>query len=516
MGITSATGMRIRHPALLSCAVAVFFCGSAACQAGSDTLAGLQARLDGLLNQPRFAQAQWGVKVVSLATGKTVYEHDADKLMKPASNAKLYTASLALDRLGPDFRICTSFYAAAKPDDGGTIHGDLLVYGRGDPSFAARFNDGDHSASLQPVINALTAAGIKRIEGDLVGDDSFFRGPPFGADWTWEDLQNYWGAPVSALSIEDNAIDLVFKPGKAVAEPCQIVTGPETTFLTFSNRTQTTTAGTRGHIQIYRPVGENIVYVWGQVPLDSKGITDAVSVPNPALWFVTLLKAALEQHGITVTGGVRSAGWLEREAAPLDLSKLVEVASVKSPPLAEIVKNTLKPSQNQYAQLLLLQVGVNRKNSDETGPHYAEAEGLAEMRKFLGEAGIPRGMVLLQDGSGLSRSALVTPGASVQLLVYMARHRYRNDFINALPVAGVDGTLRTRFKGTAAAGNLRAKTGSLENVDTLSGYLTSKGNDRLAFSIMLNNYRAAGLYASGRAEIDALAGMLADFDGKIP
>jgi D-alanyl-D-alanine carboxypeptidase/D-alanyl-D-alanine-endopeptidase (penicillin-binding protein 4) len=161
-------------------------------------------------------------------------------------------------------------------------------------------------------------------------------------------------------------------------------------------------------------------------------------------------------------------------------------------------------------------VGVKTENGGDGEGRYAENMGLAEMRKFLAEAGIKRGMVLLEEGSGLSRGALVTPAASVQLLTYMAHHRYAGAFSNALPIAGVDGTLRNRFKGTAAAGNLRAKTGSLGHVDTLSGYLTTKGNDKLVFSIMLNNYNAPGRHADGRAEIDALAEMLVDFYGKIP
>jgi D-alanyl-D-alanine carboxypeptidase/D-alanyl-D-alanine-endopeptidase (penicillin-binding protein 4) len=275
-------------------------------------------------------------------------------------------------------------------------------------------------------------------------------------------------------------------------------------------------AGGRGHIQIYRPVGETVAYAWGEVPLDSKGVEDSVSVPNPALWFVTLLKQNLARHGITVTGGVRAAGWLERETAPLDLSKLVEVAAVSSRPLSEIVKNTLKPSQNQYAQLLLLQVGAKAENKPGVEKRDTEEEGLSEMRRFLAEAGVKRGMALLEEGSGLSRGALVTPSASVQLLTFMSRHRCRDVFYNALPIGGVDGTLRNRFKGTAAAGNVHAKTGSLGHVDTLSGYLTTKGNDKLVFSIMLNNYQSAGRHADGRGEIDTLVGMLADFTGKLP
>jgi serine-type D-Ala-D-Ala carboxypeptidase/endopeptidase (penicillin-binding protein 4) len=152
------------------------------------------------LDEPRFAQAQWGVKVVSLDSGQILFERNADKLLKPASNAKLYTAALALDRLGPDYRIKTSFYAAAKPDAEGVIHGDLLVYGRGDPSFSARFNGGDYKKALQPAIDALLAAGVKKIDGGIVGDESYFRGAPFGTDWTWDDLQEYYGAPASALT----------------------------------------------------------------------------------------------------------------------------------------------------------------------------------------------------------------------------------------------------------------------------------------------------------------------------
>lgn len=507
--------MRTRYPAFVFAATVVLFYSSLSLRAVNELLPALQASLNDFVNQPQFAQAQWGVKVVALSSGKTVFEHNADKLMKPASNAKMYTASLALNRLGPDYRIRTSFYARAKPDASGTIHGDLIVYGRGDPSFASRFNNGDYKKSLQPVIAALKAAGIKRVEGGLVGDESYFHGPPYGSEWTWDDLQNYYGAPVSALTIEDNVADLTFKPGKAVGQPCQIITQPQTTFLTFSNRTHTTAAGTSSGIDLYRPLGENVVYVSGTVSLDSKGVVDSVSVANPALWFVTLLKTAMEQHGITVTGGVESKNWLDREAAPLDLSGLVEVASVQSRPLSEIVKNTLKPSQNQYAQLLLLQVGAKAENGDDDGRD-TERKGLSEMRKFLREAGVKPGMALLEEGSGLSRGALVTPSASVQLLTYMAENKYHDIFYDGLPIAGVDGTLRHRFKGTAAAGNLRAKTGSLGHVDTLSGYLTTKGGDNLVFSIMLNNYSSPGRHADGRAEIDTLVGLLVNFDSKIP
>jgi len=221
-----------------------------------DTLAALQARLRAHITQPRFAAAQWGAKIVSLDSGKTLFDHNAGKLFKPASNAKLFTGALALDRLGPGYRIKTSFYAVAKPDPNGVLHGDLIVYGRGDPSFAARFNGRNYGKSLEPLVAALAGAAVRQVEGDLIGDDSHFRGPPFGSSWTRDDLQNDCGAEVSALTQEDNVVDLVFKPGPHLGAPCLILTKPQTTLLTFINRTRTADQG-KPRISIYRPIGDS-------------------------------------------------------------------------------------------------------------------------------------------------------------------------------------------------------------------------------------------------------------------
>jgi D-alanyl-D-alanine carboxypeptidase/D-alanyl-D-alanine-endopeptidase (penicillin-binding protein 4) len=235
--------------------------------------------------------------------------------------------------------------------------------------------------------------------------------------------------------------------------------------------------------------------------LDSAGEPDSVSVAEPALWFVTMLKEALAAQGVTITGSVREMTWLDRETAPVDHSKMTEVAFVESRPLSEIVKNTLKPSENLYAQLLLLQVGTTHPQKIDFG---TEEAGLHELRFFLKQAGIDEDTVFLQEGSGLSRAALVTPSATVKLLTFMSRHQFREAFLDALPIAGVDGTLRNRFKGTRATGNVHAKTGSLGFVDTLSGFCTNSANERLVFSIMLNNYRESGAEHNGRAEIDKL------------
>jgi serine-type D-Ala-D-Ala carboxypeptidase/endopeptidase (penicillin-binding protein 4) len=495
---------------LFWCAALALHSAGAVGQTLPDTLPALQSRLAAIMDEPRFAQAQWGVKVIALDNGQTLFERNAEKLLKPASNAKLYTAALALDHLGPDYRIKTSFYAAAQPDADGVLHGDLLIYGRGDPSFSARFNGGVYAKALQPALEALLTAGVKKIDGGIVGDESYFRGPPFGSGWTWDDLQEYYGAPASALSLQDNVVDLLFKAGRAVGDPCEIVTLPETSILTFSNRTETRASakGARASISLYRPVEESVVYAWGGVPLGTSRSNESISVPKPAVWFATMLKDGLARRGVTTTGNVREENWLTREASPIAWSNLVEIASVPSRPLSEIVKQTLKPSENLYAQLLLLQVGAASTGSTNGD---TERAGSMEAQKFLGSFGITHKMAQLEEGSGLSRGCLVTPGATVQLLSFMDRHKDRDVFIDALPIAGVDGTLRNRFKGTAAAGHLRAKTGSLGGVDTLSGYVTTAGQEKLAFSIMLNNYRDE---TDARATIDAIALQLTEFTGR--
>ncbi len=472
------------------------------------TLALLRSNLMARVEHPRLAAAQLGVKIVSLDTGALVFEHHAGKLLKPASNAKLYTGALALDRLGPQFRIRTSCYAAAKPDADGTLTGDLTVYGRGDFSTAARFNGGDFSKSLAPLVGALAAAGVKRVTGDLVGDESFFRGPPYGSAWTWDDLNYYYGAEVSALTLEENVVDLVFKPALAPGQPVSFTIRPATDFLQLINRTTTVTNGGRRSLELYRPLGQGAVYVHGSLPVGDREWTDSMTVPRPALWFLTQLRAALAQRGITVAGQLRTRDWLAAEAAPVDYAKQVEIAFTESRPASELVEKMMKPSQNLYAQLLLLQVGARTQKPGQT----TEDAGLAELNKFLAEAGMKRGEALLEEGSGLSRGALVTPNATVQLLRHMDKHPAGAAYYSTLPIAGVDGTLKSRFTGTTAARNVHAKTGSLRYVSSLSGHVTTAAKERLVFSFMLNAYTSTAV--SGREVIDELAVLLANFSGK--
>ena len=521
--------------------------------ADPETLSSLRERIAAHLGQPKFAPAAWGVKIVSLDTGKTIFEHNPQKYFNPASNAKLYTAALALERLGADHRIKTSLYSMSRPEASGTLKGDLIVYGRGDPTMAARLNGGDYFKGLDPLVTQFVNAGVRRIEGDLIGDESYFAGPPFGAGWEWDDLQAYYGAEVSSLTVNDNSVDLFVKPADRAGIPCRITTGPAPSFVTVMNRTQTAPKGAESRIAVYRPVGENIIYVSGRLPIDSAGYYGAIAVHNPAGLFVSLLKEALGRRGIVVNGRTRVIDWKYREVTPVDFSKLIELGSVESMPLGDIVRETLKPSQNLWAQLLLLQVGETSRfgitagsiiangsangsvkpaefpvpaqsANDSRAARTSEELGVEALNDLLSTAGVKKGDVLLEEGSGLSRRDVITPEATVVLLTYMSKSRWTDVYRNALPIAGVDGTLQNRMKGTAAAGNVRAKTGTLRYVYTLSGYVTTAAGERLAFSIMLNNYNAERSDASAvqargastptRDDMDAIAIMLAGFTGR--
>lgn len=497
------------------------------------TLTELQRRLTEHITNPRFATATWGVKVVSLDSGQTLFEQNAGKLFSPASNCKLYTMALALDQLGGDYRIKTSLYANTKPDRRGVLKSDLIIYGRGDPTINARLSGGDIFRALEPLVAALTNAGVRHIRGDLVGDESFFRGPPYGAGWAWDDLNDYYGAEISALTINDNTLRLSVRPGSTGGAPCQLTLSPATSYLILSNRTQTVAAGGKREVNFQRPLGQNVIYVTGQMPLDDTNYTDEVTMTNPAGLFVTFFKEALARHGIRVDGKTRTVNGLNPPAKPFDTGRLVELGSVNSLPMRDIVREVQKPSQNLYTDLVLAHLGAREQerralirreatvtaiiHGDDPAPgarETSEETGIRELEKFLAKAGVPPGEVRFEEGSGLSRNNLATPNATLALLKFMTHHAEANAYLNALPIAGVDGTLRNRMKNTPGAGNVRAKTGTLRWANSLSGHVTTAAGERLIFCVMLNRYAAPDAEHSSRAEVDRMAVILAEFAGR--
>ena len=476
------------------------------------TVSELQTRISQILAKPELASAIVGIKVASLDTGRVLFEENAAKLLRPASNMKIYTVATALDRLTPDYRFSTSVFAATRPDAAGVVHGDLRIYGRGDPSFAARFNNGDYLKAIDDLAARIVAAGVKRVEGDLVGDETYFVGPKYGSGWEWEDLTWYYGAEVTPLTINDNALDLFIKPGAAVGQAAVITTGPPDPLLTIVNQVTTSAKGLRRDISIHRGLGENTITITGNIALDDRGYTGGIGISHPALLFVYLLRGSLAQKGVVVTGKSRVTG--ENVFPSASSAAEQEIGSVQSPPLSIIAAQTLKPSQNLYTELILRTLGkLTPVPSATPVPNQtSEQLGLEAVKLFLKTTGIRPDSLVLDDGSGLSRGDMVTAEASVQLLTFMSKHRYAGVFRDALPIAGVDGTLRNRLKGTPAENNLRAKTGSLSSASSLAGYVTTAAGEKLAFAIMVNNYPRD---VDPRAAcIDPIAVLLASFSGK--
>lgn len=486
----------------------LLFCVSSAVAQPPKTLPELQARIKEVLAKPELSSAMVGIKVVSLDNGRVLFEENATKLLRPASNMKLYTVAAALDRLSPDYRFSTSVYANTRPDAAGVVHGNLTIYGRGDPSIAARFNNGDYFKGIDDLAARIVAAGVKRVEGDIVGDESYFVGPKYGSGWNWEDLTWYYGAEITPLTANDNALDLFIKPGTAIGQPALITTGPPDPLLAIVNKVTTSAKGSKREFSIHRGLGENTITITGSIPLEDRGYTGAIGISHPGLLFVYMLRSSLAQKGVTITGASRIDG------SSIALEN--EIATLQSPPFSVVAAQTLKPSQNLYTELILRTLGkVAPPPPPSTTSNLTQTSdelGLEAVKTFLKTVGLRPEALVLDDGSGLSRNDMITAEASVQLLTFMSKHRYATVFRDALPIGGVDGTLRNRFKGTPAENNVRAKTGSLSSAASLGGYMTTAGGEKLAFSIMVNNYPRD--FDPRSSCIDPIAILLASFAGK--
>jgi serine-type D-Ala-D-Ala carboxypeptidase/endopeptidase (penicillin-binding protein 4) len=439
--------------------------------------------------------AFWGIQVTDLATGKTLYELNANRFFVPASNTKLFTTSLALTRLGPDFTFQTRVIAMAAPDADGRIAGDIRLVGGGDPNLSARPIPyrvgpitGDPLTALADLADQVAAKGIHRIDGDVVGDDTRYVWEPFGNGWSIDDPLYDYGAPVSALTVNDNTFSLSIRPGAKEGEAAALALHPAVEYYTLDNRIRTVAAGGERKIHYTRAPGGMTLELWGTIPLRDHGEDLTLGIDDPALYAAMAFRQALEDRGIAVEGGATAQHLNPNEVAdlkhgePLDAPEGTELASRESASLLEDLRITAKVSQNLHAEMALRAVGKARR---QIGSRQA---GLAEMRAFLAEVGIGHGSYTFADGSGLSRLDLVSPAAVAGLLAYAYRSAVRDQWLSLLPVSGQDGTLHARFKGNRAAGRIRAKTGSLSHVSALSGYAQRSDGKMLAFSILVNNY----------------------------
>jgi serine-type D-Ala-D-Ala carboxypeptidase/endopeptidase (penicillin-binding protein 4) len=470
----------------------------------------LTSSIDSQIDDSDSAFARWGVCVISLNDGLTLYSRNADKLFTPASNMKIYTTGVALELLGADYHWRTSVYANSQPDTSGAVNGDLVLYGRGAPDLVSQ-NREDHSASLFQLAEDLYKRGLRHVRGNVIGDESYFRGDALGDGWQWTDVQWYFGAEPSALSINGNEIDVnILTPNKMDEPPVVNVSGTDG-YVTLQNRMVTVKRGERFSIGIERGLSDNNVRVWGEFPLGSKGYGARLSLHNPALSAANLFVSALKAHGISIDGTAQARDSHTPRSERFDPSRATELAFVSSKPLSEIVKATNKESVNLDAELILRTLGRERSEMlpapEPGGKERGDDEaGAALIRLWLSRAGISTQNIALHDGSGLSRLDLVTPESTTRLLIAISKTASSQVFRESLPISGRDGTLRGRLK--TLTDRISAKTGSLTYDNSLSGYVTASNGQVLVFSVMCNDQ--TGRMSSTRV-IDQIVSILAAY-----
>jgi D-alanyl-D-alanine carboxypeptidase/D-alanyl-D-alanine-endopeptidase (penicillin-binding protein 4) len=431
----------------------------------------LVTRLDRIVSDPALIRAHVGLAVQVAETGDVLYENEAEKRFVPASNTKIVTAAVALDALPTGFRWTTRFVADGPIRDG-ALQGDLWIIGGGDPVLS-RSDVAGWTAILKK-------AGIKQINGDIIGDDRVFEDGQWGDGWMWNDVYGGWATGTSGLQLHPNTVRAYLIPGPALGDDARMELrggGPD---LPVENRVRTGAPGSDVRLEFLPPPEGGDVRLEGWVPLGPDTVPLYLATPHPTLYLLAYLGDQLQRDGIEVSGETRRAGPADRPSQPTWSTEL------HSEPLSTVVTKMLKPSDNQIAETVLRTIGR------EAGDGGSVESGLEVVQETLAAWGIEPGAMSLSDGSGLSRYNEVTPNAMVRLLRAMWRHPEFETFEAAMPVAGVDGTLKRRLLGTPGESNVKAKTGSLSSVRALSGYLRDGAGETLVFSLLLNGYDAPG------------------------
>jgi D-alanyl-D-alanine carboxypeptidase/D-alanyl-D-alanine-endopeptidase (penicillin-binding protein 4) len=458
----------------------------------------LAKTLEALIDRsPLAARSLVGVHVASLATGRTLFARNENRLFLPASNMKLATSAVALTRLGPQHTFVTRLLREPS--------GDLALIGGGDPSLSFRVYPYRKDAppldplhAIEELADQAVAAGLQRVDGDIIGDDRLFPWAPYAPSWSQDDPLTNDGAAVSALSLNDNVIAVTIRGGERPGDPATLELNPPLEYFAIDNRV-ITAAASPATARVSRPPGSSQLLLWGSVPRGG-ATTVFAAVDDPALFAAGALYHALARRGIPIRGRPLARHRSVYEDNPAPGGEVL--ATRTSPPLIELLQVVDKVSQNLHAELILREVG---RVAGRTGTREAGLEAAADL---LAYAGAPPEDYRLEDGSGLSRNAQITPRSLTRLLAWMYASRHRDAWMSLLPVGGEDGTLSNRLCCTGEAHSIRAKTGSLARAVTLSGYAGSKTHGMLAFSILVNNFAAPA--PTVRAWVDRMALALVD------
>ena len=451
-------------------------------------LPALRSDIDGMLST-RVRGGKFGVMIVSLSRGDTLFSQNAGEMMQPASTMKLFSTAVALDRYGPEHSFSTDVLRDGTVAPDGTVQGNLYLRADGDPSMSARFYK-DANLPMATLARAVAATGVKKVTGDLVFDASAFDDRKIPEGWKTKYLGSAYAAKVSALSLNENLVWVVVSPAGKVA---QVTLDPVTTTIPLRSNVRVV-GGRRGRITAHR-ASDGGIDVSGSIGSMSGPLRYSLVVDDPALFTAGALQGALQNVGVTVAGKVRAA------RTPATATK---VASFASPPLSQIVSEMNRESINIVAELLFRDAG---RAAAPDGMSSADV-GLANLRDFLGKkVGADPQAIRVYDGSGLSTLDFLTPRTMVQLLSYAHRGPWSSAFHGSLPVAGESELLRKRMRGTPAEGNLHAKTGTTDTVIGLGGFVTAKDGEIVAFSFL---YNGADRW-NAKATMDAMGATLANF-----
>jgi serine-type D-Ala-D-Ala carboxypeptidase/endopeptidase (penicillin-binding protein 4) len=458
-----------------------------------DSLQQLRADIAAAVQMQGVQRGAWGIVVHSLTRDERLFELNARTLLVPASTSKLVTVATAAEAVGWDYRFETTLRGTGPIADG-TLQGDLIVVGSGDPSIGGRAGD-----DLAPFVDALKALGIRRIDGRVIGDDDAIEEPRPQLAWAWDDLGYATGAIFGALNLTENRMQVTVSPAAREGGPTTLSVEPHAAYRPLANRTVTGAAGSMPLVWPEQRPGEMFLTIAGSLPAGAMPARLTVSTGNPTFWFVSVLRNRLLREGIEVTG---EAFDVDDVIPAPDRATATVLYTYGSHSLAEIAQPLLKDSINLYGEALL------RLNAA-PGTFPTNDAALEGLRARLGSWGIAPDGQQLVDGSGLSRRNVITPETLLTVLRHMAADGTTSPFVTALPLAGTDGSLAGRMTGTAAQGNVRAKTGTMSNVRSLAGYVTTRDGELLAFAIIVNNFEGSG--AAALKAIDAIAIKLAEF-----
>ena len=437
--------------------------------------------LDSLLNDEVVEGAFVGIAIKDAAADSMVYAYNADLRFTTASNLKLFTSAAAIEILDPAYKFATQFYINGQITNKGVLEGDLIIAGGGDPLISGRFRK-SLTEVLELWADSILAKGITKIDGNLAIDNSFFENDVLGPGWSHDDLTYWYACPISALSFNDNCVDLHVYPSDQIGNPCRIVLSPETDYIDTINNTTTLPAGSENTFDFYRYTGTNKVEYFGGVALDDdNGVVDYVTVDSPHIYCAEVFEDILNKRGIIINGEIIN---IENENRPSKYNKSVKLFDWYSDSLGVVISVINKNSQNLFAELTLKTLGAEICGE---GSFEASAKLIED---WLESIGITKDDVHYYDGSGLSYMNLAKPSAIIRLLQYMHDSPNFETYYESLAIPGVDRSVRDRMTDHPLADNMRTKTGYIANTRTFSGYLTTRNGLLMAFSLMVNNYSA--------------------------